>query len=213
MQSTGNAIERIINDDSGGLPQAIRAGAEQGADRHAPLRSGIQAGPSEYLRQGFSAEYQAAQSAIAAIDPASPRRAKLLKQVKSYADTFAEWIKAADQTTPHLALIEIEAEDMLPAADGLIATARECAESAERALKTSQQRTKHVMMAAGTATVLIGLLFSLLIVSQHQPAARPPDRGDAASRQPATPPSTSPPRRGATRSAPWRAPCWYSANC
>ena len=164
LRSAGNAVERIINDDIAALPETVGHRLLNGLFGMRRFEAEYRLGRDEYLRQGFIEEEHIAQNAIAALDASSPSRARLQQQVKAYADAFAAWVDGDDEVMPHLALIEIDADKMLPAADEVIVAARRHAQSASAALTASQEQTKHIMMAVGSATVLIGLLVSLLII-------------------------------------------------
>ena len=51
-------------------------------------------------------------------------KARSNDEVKTYAETFAEWIEGYDRAHPLRALIDIDSQNMLPRADEIIAYAR-----------------------------------------------------------------------------------------
>ncbi len=87
----------------------------------------------------------------------------LEQQVKTYADTFAQWIEGFDRVHPLRAIIDIDSQRMLPRADEIIERARQTAENASVELVASQARTRTGIIAVGIAMVALGLGFSWLI--------------------------------------------------
>jgi len=87
----------------------------------------------------------------------------LAQQVKTYSDTFAQWIEFTDKVSPPVAIIEYNIKNMIPVADEIIGSAKIYTNAASAALTTSQQRTRTIITIVGIAAVLIGLGFSWLI--------------------------------------------------
>ena len=100
---------------------------------------------------------------FAAIDGTPNMRSELEDKVKEYADTFQQWSASADKLKPHLALIDLDTQQMMPAADAVIALASKGAERASLELAASQQYTKTIILAVGLGAVILGLMFSWLI--------------------------------------------------
>ena len=119
--------------------------------------------PSELTRQQFLKGYKQFTEIFASIDGTPEMKSKLENDVKSYADTFSLWIEASDRAYPLRALIDIDSQNMLPRADGIIASANETAQHAAEVLATSQSRTRNGIIAVGIAMVALGLGFSWLI--------------------------------------------------
>ena len=68
---------------------------------------------------------------MTSIVAAPEMKQKLGEQVKTYVDTFAEWIEVTDKVGPPVAVIDYNARNMLPVADeiatlGKIAHAAPC---------------------------------------------------------------------------------------
>ena len=83
--------------------------------------------------------------------------------MKTYADTFAQWIEGFDRVHPLRAVIDIDSQRMLPRADEIIDRARLTAEEASTGLIASQRNTRTGIIAVGIAMVALGLGFSWLI--------------------------------------------------
>ena len=77
--------------------------------------------------------------------------------MKTYSDTFAEWIEFTDKIAPPIAVIEYNVENMIPVAEEIIGSARTHTNAAAAALTVSQSRTRTIITGVGTRHVLIGL--------------------------------------------------------
>src|SRR5262249_19825110 len=64
---------------------------------------------------------------------------------------------------PFIALIDVDTQNIMPAANATIASARKGEIAASNALAHSQTRTKWIILLVGCAAVSIGLAFSWLI--------------------------------------------------
>jgi len=172
-RDASNAVQRVINDGLRTLPDGAARELLSALIGMRRFEAEYRLSQDEFLRQGFLAEYNRANNIITATDGELTMRAELTQQVKTYADTFLEWAESKDRVTPHLALIEIDVDHMMPDSDRAVATARKNADQVAALLTRSQQHTKAVMMAVGAVTVLIGLIFSVLIIRSIN---RPLDR-------------------------------------
>jgi methyl-accepting chemotaxis protein len=85
------------------------------------------------------------------------------RQVKAYAFTFEQWVKAFDRVHGLRAEIDMSSRNMLPAADDIIARARESADAASARLAAAQDRTRNGIIAIGIAMAIFGLALSLMI--------------------------------------------------
>ncbi len=65
-------------------------------------------------------------------------KASLEREVKAYADTFAQWAEGFDRVHPLRAMIDIDSQNMLPRADEIIQRARLTAEEASTGLTAAQ---------------------------------------------------------------------------
>src|SRR5215471_14835604 len=119
--------------------------------------------PAEVTRQQFLTGYRQFNETFANIDGTPEMKGKLETDVKTYADTFAQWIEASDRATPLRALIDIDSQNMLPRADVIITSSEETADRAAEVLSRSQRNTRNGIIAVGIAIVALGLGFSWLI--------------------------------------------------
>ena len=98
------------------------------------------------------------------IDGTPEMKDSLEQQVKTYADTFAQWIDGFDRVHPLRAVIDIDSQRMLPRADEIIERARaDRGSGVDRRSTASQARTRTGIIAVGIAMVALGLGFSWLI--------------------------------------------------
>lgn len=117
----------------------------------------------QFVQQMFFAEFKNFNKIFEGIDGTPNTKNKLSATVKAYADTFAAWIESTDKVQPWLTVIDIDTQQMMPIADELIASARNEAAQANAVLKSSQARTRYIIVAVGVAAIFIGLGFSWLI--------------------------------------------------
>jgi methyl-accepting chemotaxis protein len=163
LREAGNAIERIINEsmtwlaegDAGKLMMALLIMRHHEAE--------YRLNQSELTRQQFLAGYKKFTNTFARIDGTPDMKDSLEQEVKTYADTFAQWIKSFDRVQPLRALIDIDARQLLPRADDVIERARQTADQASFGLTASQSHTRTGIIAAGIVVVAFGLGFSWLI--------------------------------------------------
>ncbi len=113
--------------------------------------------------QHFLDEVKHFNSLFDSVDGAPAMKQKLNQQVQRYSYAFAQWVAAADNMTPLVALINHDTESVLPEADKIIATAQDNADAAARALAASRERTRWIIVWVGLAFALIGFVCSWLI--------------------------------------------------
>jgi len=163
LQESGNTIERVLNAnmtwlaeaDSGKLMMALLFMRAHEAEYRLNL--------SEQVRLQFIAGYKKFTDTFANIDGTPAMKQALEIEVKRYADSFAHWIEVADRVHALRALIDIDSQNMLPLADGVIMSANDTAARASAALVESQARTRSGIVLVGIAMVALGLGFSWLI--------------------------------------------------
>ena len=157
------AIERIINEsmtwladaDAGKLMMTLLVMRHQEAE--------YRLGQAELAKIEFFAGYKRFNEIFAKIDGTPAMKNALEVQVKTYADTFGQWIEHFDKVNSNRALIEIESKQVQPKADEIIKRARQTAEQASSALSLSQSRTRNGIIVVGLGMVALGLGFSWLI--------------------------------------------------
>jgi methyl-accepting chemotaxis protein len=163
MRDVAAEVERLINQDMSWL---------QPADSQRLLNSLLimRRHEAEFrlnrvhlVQQQFFEEFKTFNKTFDAVVGAAVLKEQLAQLVKTYADTFGEWIESTERTGPYLAVIDLDTQQMLPIADRINAMAVERASAAAAALSASQTRTKHLIVWVGIAAVLIGLALSWVI--------------------------------------------------
>ena len=80
---------------------------------------------SDLINQQFLAAYKKFTDTFALVDGTPEMKDSLEHEVKTYADTFAQWIDGFERVHPLRAVIDIDSQGMLPRADEIIEQARE----------------------------------------------------------------------------------------
>ena len=163
LLEASNAVERIINENMTWLAEAEATKLMMAllAMRHHEAQYRLS--QTELTRQQFLAGYKKFTDTFAQIDGTAEMKESLEHQVKTYADTFAQWIDGFDRVRPLRAVIDIDSQRMMPRADEIIGRARETAEVASSGLTVSQAHTRNGIIAVGIGMVAFGLGFSWLI--------------------------------------------------
>ena len=162
-RTASHAIERIINEDMSWL---TAKDAQQllvlllGMRR---LESDFRAGRTTLSQTEFLASVQAFNRTLGGIIAAEIMKEDLSRQVRTYADTFTEWIASTSAVRSDLMSLDLDLREMMPVTDSIIAAARFKAAAASTALTNSQYNTRYIMIAAGCLAVMIGLGLSWLI--------------------------------------------------
>jgi methyl-accepting chemotaxis protein len=163
LTRAGTAVERIINED---LTWVADADAKKLLISLLTMRRYevlYRQNRIEFVRQRFAEEYAHFNRIFESVDGAPELRDRLAKQIKTYADTFAQWALASSRVRPWVANIASSSEQMMPDADKIIASAQQRANAASALLSASQRRTKAIIIAVGLAAVFLGLCFSFWI--------------------------------------------------
>jgi methyl-accepting chemotaxis protein len=193
MNSVSVAVERIIHEDMSWLTESDARKLLIPLLTMRRHEAEYRLMPSTLAQNGFLAEAKGFAAVLNAVVGPDVMKNELAGQVKTYADTFAEWIALTDQVGPPVAVIEYNVKAMTPVAEEIIASARLSTNAASAALEHSQKRTRIIITVVGIASGLIGLALSLLI---GRSIARPLDGlagvmtrlagGDTSARIPAT---------------------------
>ncbi len=163
MTRSAAAVERIIHEDMSWMSEA---------DAHKLLISlmTMRRYEAEYrlsrstlMQTVFFDEFNKFKTLVDDVVGADVLKRQLADQVKTYSDTFAQWIELTDKVAPPIAIIEYNVKSMIPVADEIIGSAKIYTNAASAALSGSQQRTRAIITGVGLAAVLIGLGFSWLI--------------------------------------------------
>jgi methyl-accepting chemotaxis protein len=163
LQVAGRAVERIINDNLSGLPEADTSKLMVTLLSMRHHEADFRVTESELARQQFQQAYKAFTDILRPVNAAPEIKASLEQVVKTYAETFEKWVEAYDKVRPLHAVIDIDSQNILPRADDIIAYARKTAENAGQQLTKSQDRTRSGIINVGIAMVALGLGFSWLI--------------------------------------------------
>jgi len=163
LRDASNAVERILNENMTWLADTDATKLMMALLMMRHHEADYRLNQTEITRQQFLAAYNQFNDLFAKIDGTPAMKASLEQRVKTYADTFAQWIDGYDRVHPLRALIDIDSQGMLPRADEIIARARQTASQASSALAVSQAYTRKGIIAVGIAMVALGLGFSWLI--------------------------------------------------
>jgi len=163
LRQAGNAVERIINENMTWLADADAGKLMMTLLAMRTYEAEFRLNQSELARQKFLANYTKFTDTFAQIDGTADMKDSLEHEVKTYADTFAQWIEGFERVRPLRAVIDIDSQSMLPRADEIIERARLTAEEASSGLTASQGHTRTGMIAVSITMVAFGLGFSWLI--------------------------------------------------
>ena len=163
LREANVAIERIINDrllsftetDARELTIALLAMRR--------YESEYQLNRMLFFQLMFFGEFEILRNMLGRLSADAVAKLYISLNVEAYAAAFHEWISGVDKVRPFISIIDLDSEQMIPAADTLIASANRVADIANRDLLTSQERTRNIILLVGFAAVLIGLGFSWLI--------------------------------------------------
>jgi methyl-accepting chemotaxis protein len=163
MRTTAAAVERIINEN---MEWVTKADANKLLVSLLIMRryeSDYRLTRTSIAHVEFFDEYKAFHAALSGIVAAEVMKDDLSRQVKAYADTFAEWVESTNTVYADVSSMDIELRSLMPITDTIIGSARENAVTASATLTASQSRTEDIIIWVGCAAVLIGLGFSWLI--------------------------------------------------
>jgi methyl-accepting chemotaxis protein len=179
IRTTSTSVEQVVNqgipwlaeDDQRRLMMPLATMLRHETDYRYTLNSL----PSSQFTQDYNTFKKELESVNALPEKASEADAlkkEFAERVKAYADTFMEWSEALAEVSPIVTIIDIDAKDMIPVTDEVIARARLSETAATSTLGISQGRTKSVIISTGIAVALLGLLLSWLIgISITRPIA------------------------------------------
>jgi methyl-accepting chemotaxis protein len=163
LREAGNTVERIINENMTWIAETDASRLMTALLLMRAHEAEYRLNQSELTRQQFLAGYKKFTNLFASIDGTEEMKNSLEREVKTYADTFAQWVEGFDRVHPLRAVIDIDSQRMLPRADEIIERARLTSEEASNGLTTSQHNTRAGIIVVGLAMVAIGLGFSWMI--------------------------------------------------
>jgi methyl-accepting chemotaxis protein len=162
LRETAAAIERILNDQlTSNTPDGQRiATALLEMRRH---ETDYQLNRMTFVQQLFFERYKTLERILqdAKVDPDA--KTAISQHAKGYVEAFSEWSKWIDKVRPRLLIIDVDIQQLVPAADMLITSARGTAAVADRTLRQAQSRTRNIIIGVGFAALIIGLGLSWLI--------------------------------------------------
>jgi methyl-accepting chemotaxis protein len=193
MRQAATAVERIINEDMGWLTKADAQKLLISLVEMRRHESEYRLTRTSIASTSFQMELQAFNQTLGSIIAAEIMKEGLNQQVKTYADTFAEWMQSTSTVRADVTSLDLDLRSMMPVTDDIIASARFNAVTAATQLNESLSRTKSIIILVGCAAVLIGLGFSWLIgrsitrpLNGLAGAMKQLANGDTAARIPAT---------------------------
>ena len=163
LRNSGNAVERIINDNIGRLAAGDGPRLMVALLRMRHQEAEFRLSQSELARQLFFRAKDDFKASVDKVDGAAEWKSSVARQVDAYAQVFTQWIDSFERVDPLRKMIEIETQDVLPRADSIISSARATNDAATAALEISQARIRTGILALGLLVVLLVLGFSWLI--------------------------------------------------
>jgi methyl-accepting chemotaxis protein len=117
----------------------------------------------EFLGHLFAGEFAKFNKVADGVVMPAALKSQMLNEVKAYAEALQAWGEAINKIEPYVIIINIQIEQMLPTATGIIQTVQKSAALSTAALTASQDRTKAYIIGVGIAAVLLGLFGSWVI--------------------------------------------------
>lgn len=163
LHDTGVAVERVINQGIAwlGENEARKLLVSLLMMRRYEVEQRLKSTSTSYTL--FFAEYDNFANTIKSVAATPEHRAELESRVKALADTFAAWSATADRLRPNLKIIDLETQQLAPAADAIIQTASVGATRSAAQLSEAQSRTWSIILSFGIVSASLGLALSLLI--------------------------------------------------
>jgi methyl-accepting chemotaxis protein len=163
MYRTATAVERIVHDDLSWMNERDAPRLVTSLLKMRRFEADFRLNRTTMIQAGFADEYKNFQAVLGGTVAAPEMKQKLGEQVKTYVDTFAEWIEVTDRVGPPVAVIDYNVRNMLPVADEIATLAKSRSSAVWAALTASQARTRNIIIGVAIATVIIGLALSVLI--------------------------------------------------
>ena len=160
LARAGNSVERIINEDLGGIADSNAKVLTISLLTMRRYEVQYRQNRTEFVRQRFAEEVANFNRIFAAAPGDRELHERVSRQIKTYADAFEEWAQASSKVRPLVVSIQTSSERLLPAADQIIASSRDRTRLAASALANSQRWTRNTIVWVGLSTVLLGLAFS-----------------------------------------------------
>jgi methyl-accepting chemotaxis protein len=163
MTKAAASVERIIHEDMSWLSERDASKLLISLLTMRRFEAEYRLTRSTLMQTVFSDEFKKFQLILDDVVGDYALKQQLAQRVKTYTDTFAQWVEFTDKVAPPVAVIEFNVKSMIPVAEEIIGSAKVYTNAASAALAASQHRTRAIIAAVGVAAVLIGLGFSWLI--------------------------------------------------
>jgi len=163
MRDSALAVERIIHEDMSWLKETDSQKLMISLVTMRRYESEYRVNRTEFGEQLFLAEYSNFKRVLNEIVGASILKEQIGDMVTTYAQTFTKWAQSMNYISPYIAVIDSDTQNIMPAANAIIASTRDGELAASAALAHSRTRTKLIITLVGFAAVGIGLGFSWLI--------------------------------------------------
>ncbi len=163
LNETGTAIEHVIHQGMEWLSdsEARRLMVSLLLMRRFEAEQRLQSNNTSYTL--FFVQYDQFRKTMATVQATAEQRAHIESRAKAFADTFSAWSAIADKVRPNLKVIDLDTQQLAPAADDVIQRASDGAARAAAELSASQSRTRSIILSVGLTAVALGLALSLLI--------------------------------------------------
>ncbi len=163
MRNAAMAVERIIHEDMSWLRETDAQKLMLSLVTMRRYESEYRLSRTALMEQSFLSEIKNFNLMLDKIVGAAILKEQLGEQVKNYAKTFTDWSANIGTIRPYIALIDVDTQNLMPAANAIIASTRAGEAAASAALLRSQSRTKFIITLVGCMVLLVGLGFSWLI--------------------------------------------------
>jgi methyl-accepting chemotaxis protein len=163
LHDAASKVERMINDDMSWLSPADASKLLMAMHVMRRFETDYRLNRTLMAQKAFLAEFDNFAARLNEIVAADIIKSQLRDQLKAYADTFSRWSASVEQIKPFVTLIDMDTQDMTPAADKIIEAGRGREQAASEALATSQTRTRSIIAWVGFAAIVIGLALSWMI--------------------------------------------------
>lgn len=163
LLTSGNAVERIINDNLAWLAPVVSQQLTIELLKMRHQEAAFRLTQSELAHQLFFVAQRDFGDAFAQVDMDPAKRVTILRQVDDYAKIFKQWIATFEKLDPLRKMIENETQDVMPRTDEIITAARTTSAAATAALELSQSRIRTGIIGFGILVVALVIGFSWLI--------------------------------------------------
>lgn len=163
IRQATTAIERLIHDDFSWLRDSDAQKLMLSLVTMRLYESEYRVNRSDLVEQAFLREVEEFNRLLDDIVGAAILKEQLRQQVRSYANTFAAWVRSTNTINPYIVLIDVDTRNLMPIADAIIVAARKGEVATAATLARSQNRTKLVIILVGISAILLGLGFSWAI--------------------------------------------------